>query len=73
MVGKSVIKITSWNIRGMNKIVKLKQVLDRIKLLTFQTNFLQESHLTDITIVLKNGKDKFFLPHLTLKFEVLLF
>jgi len=39
------IKITSWNVRGMRKLAKLKQVLNRIKYLKSKIVFLQESHL----------------------------
>lgn len=60
MVGKSEIKITSWNVRGLNKLVKLKRVLDRIKLLKSQIIFLQESHLTDTTKVKKRWPGQIF-------------
>ncbi len=49
------LKCSSWNVRGnynywfyeliLNKIVKLKQVLDRIKQLEVNIIFLQETHL----------------------------
>lgn len=39
------IEITCWNVRGMRKLAKLKQVLDRIKYLKSKIVFLQESHL----------------------------
>ncbi len=39
------LKFSSWNVRGFNKIVKLKQVLDRINQLKGNIIFLQESHL----------------------------
>lgn len=38
--------ITSWNVRGIRKLIKLKQVLNRIKYLKSKIVFLQESHLT---------------------------
>lgn len=53
MTDKSEIKITSWNVRGLNKIVKLKQVLHRIRLLKSKIIFLQETHLTDVSAVKK--------------------
>uniref|UniRef100_A0A0E9W8S8 Endonuclease/exonuclease/phosphatase domain-containing protein n=1 Tax=Anguilla anguilla TaxID=7936 RepID=A0A0E9W8S8_ANGAN len=40
MAGKSEIKITSWNVRGLNKLVKLKRVRGRIRLLKSQIIFL---------------------------------
>lgn len=60
MVGESAIKITSWNIRGLNKLIKLKQVLGRIRLLKFQIIFLQESHLTDLTKVKRRWPGQVF-------------
>lgn len=36
---------SSWNVRGIRKMVKLKQVMNRIKLLKSKIVFLQESHL----------------------------
>lgn len=46
----SDIKITSWNVRGMRKLTKLKQVMARIKQLKSKIIFIQESHLTDSDI-----------------------
>lgn len=43
----SDIKITSWNVRGLRKRIKLKQVINRIKQLKSKIIFLQETHLTD--------------------------
>lgn len=43
----SYIKITSWNVRGLRKRIKLKQVINRIKQLKSKIIFLQETHLTD--------------------------
>lgn len=40
------INIASWNVRGMRKLSKLKQVLNRVKHLKSKIVFLQESHLT---------------------------
>lgn len=39
-------QFTSWNVRGLNKLVKLKQVMSRIKQLKAKIVFLQETHLT---------------------------
>lgn len=47
MSDSSVINISSWNVRGLNKIVKLKQVLGRIKQMKSTICFLQETHLVD--------------------------
>ena len=41
----SQIKITSWNVRGLREIAKIKQVLNRLKQLKSQVVFLQETHL----------------------------
>uniref|UniRef100_A0A669DA51 Reverse transcriptase domain-containing protein n=1 Tax=Oreochromis niloticus TaxID=8128 RepID=A0A669DA51_ORENI len=43
----SDIKVTSWNVRGLRKLIKLKQVISRIKQLKSKIVFLQETHLTD--------------------------
>ena len=40
------ITITSWNVRGIRKLIKLKQVLNRVKYLKSQIVFIQETHLT---------------------------
>ena len=41
----SDLQFTSWNVRGLNKIVILKQVMDRLRRLKAQIIFLQETHL----------------------------
>lgn len=41
----SAIKITTWNVRGLGKLSKLKQVMTRLKHLNSAVIFLQESHL----------------------------
>lgn len=41
----SNIKITSWNVRGVRDLAKIKQVLNRIKQLKSHIIFLQEIHL----------------------------
>lgn len=42
----SDLQFTSWNVRGLNKLVKLKQVMNRIQQLKAKIVFLQETHLT---------------------------
>ena len=37
---------TSWNVRGLNKLTKLKQVMNRLKNLHSKIIFLQEIHMT---------------------------
>lgn len=39
------IKITSWNCRGLQKLKKVKQVMNRIKTLQSNIVFLQETHM----------------------------
>ena len=39
------VKFTSWNCRGLNKITKVKQVINRLKQLQSKIVFLQETHL----------------------------
>lgn len=45
MFNGSELKISSWNTRGLNKLVKLKQVLGRLKQMKSNIIFLQETHL----------------------------
>lgn len=40
------VRITSWNCRGLQKIKKVKLVMNRIKILQSKIVFLQETHLT---------------------------
>lgn len=40
------VRITSWNCRGLQKTKKVKQVMNRIKILQSKIIFLQETHLT---------------------------
>lgn len=47
MTTRSKLKISSWNTRGLNKLVKLKQVLNRIKQMKANIIFLQETHLVE--------------------------
>lgn len=44
MTGETI-KFTSWNVRGLGKIAKLKQVIHRRKQLKASIAFLQETHL----------------------------
>lgn len=39
------IKITSWNCRGLRKLKKVKQVMNRVKSMQSNIVFLQETHL----------------------------
>ena len=48
--------ITSWNVRGIRKLIKLKQVLNRVKYLKSQIVFIQETHLTKTDIHKLNRK-----------------
>ena len=45
------LNITSWNVRGMRKLVKIKQILSRLKHLQAKVIFLQETHLLPDEIV----------------------
>ena len=47
----SELQFTSWNVRGLNKLVKLKQVMSRIRQLKAKIVFLQETHLTPEDVV----------------------
>lgn len=42
----SDLRFTSWNVRGLNKLTKLKQVMNRLKNLHSKIFFLQEIHIT---------------------------
>lgn len=39
------LKFTSWNVRGVAKLIKLKQVITRLKQLESSIVFIQETHL----------------------------
>src|SRR4029434_1825008 len=45
------LNITSWNVRGMRKLFKIKQILSRLKHLQAKVIFLQETHLLPDEIV----------------------
>ena len=44
-MNNSEIKITCWNVRGLRKLTKLKQIINRLKHLRSKIVFLQETHL----------------------------
>ena len=56
------IKITCWNVRGMRKLAKMKQVLNRIKYLKSKIIFLQETHMitSDIHYLVKRWPGQVF-------------
>lgn len=62
MVPLSDIQFTSWNVRGLKKIVKLKQVLNRIRQMKAKIVFLQETHLVpeDVVTVRKRWPGQVF-------------
>ena len=45
MTSNKNLKFTSWNVRGMVKLTKLKQVITRLKQLKSSIVFIQETHL----------------------------
>ena len=47
----SVLQFMSWNVRGLNKIVKLEQVMNRLWQLKAIIIFLQETHLTSEDVI----------------------
>ena len=58
----SELQFTSWDVRGANKLVKLKQVMSRIKQLKAKIVFLQEMHLSpeDVVKVRRRWSGKVF-------------
>lgn len=62
MINNSEIKIGSWNVRGLNNLVKLKQVLGRLKQMKANIIFLQETHLLkdDVSRVTKRWPGQVF-------------
>lgn len=40
-----LIECVSWNYRGLRKLTKIKQVMDRIKKIKAKIVFLQETHV----------------------------
>ena len=47
----SDLQFTPWNVRGLNKIVKLKQVMNRLWQLKAKIIVLQETHLTSEDVI----------------------
>lgn len=47
----SELQFTSCNVRGLNKLVKLKEVMSRIKQLKAKIVFIQEMHLTSEDVI----------------------
>lgn len=45
-------QFASWNVRGLNKFVKLKQVMTRIKQFKANVVFLQETHFTPNDVIM---------------------
>ena len=45
------LKITSWNVRGVGKLAKMKQVLSRVKQLKSSVVYLQETHLLSDEVI----------------------
>ncbi len=59
----SELQFTSWNVRGLNKLVKLKEVMSRIRQLRAKIVFIQETHLTpeDVIKVRRRWPGRVFL------------
>lgn len=57
-----ITNFVSWNVRGMRKIAKIKQVINRIKFLKSKIVFLQETHLfaSDINSLTKRWQGQVF-------------
>ena len=51
MAHNQLCKISSWNVRGLGSLVKLKQVMTRLKYLGSKIVFLQETHLTSSEVI----------------------
>jgi exonuclease III len=51
MADNQVCKLTSWNIRGLGSLVKIKQVMTRLKHLGSRIIFLQETHLVPTEVI----------------------
>ncbi len=47
----SELQFTSWNVRGLNKLVKLKEVMSRIRQLKAKIVFIQETHLAPEDVI----------------------
>ena len=51
MASNQLFKISSWNVRGLGRLVKLKQVMTRLKHLGSKIVLLQETHLTSGEVI----------------------
>lgn len=51
MADRQVCKVTSWNIRGLGSLVKIKQVMTRLKHLGSKIILLQETHLVSTEVI----------------------
>ncbi len=71
MINNAEINICSWNARGLNNLVKLKQVLGRLKQMKSKIIFLQETDLLkeDIVESLRDGQSWFSMRLSPLELE----
>lgn len=62
MGSNSELKITSWNVRGLGKLTKVKQVMTRIKQINPSIVFLQECHISsnDTTPIQRRWKGQIY-------------
>lgn len=60
--------VTSWNVRGLRKLTKVKLILNRLKYLKSKIIFIQESHLiaSDIKMLTKRYPGQVFHAPFTL-------
>lgn len=85
MYEKEKVKFITWNCRGMGSLKKIKQVMDRIKLLQATIIYLQETHMTTGEIIkiqrrwqgqvfsccyASNARGVMILVHKTVPFQV---
>lgn len=58
------LKFTSWNVRGMVKLAKMKQVLRRVKQINSSVVYFQETHLLsdEVIKIKRDGQDRSFQP-----------
>ncbi len=56
MTSNNSFKFTSWNVRGMVKLVKLKQVITWLKQLSSSTAFIQETHFLRDDLMKVHGR-----------------
>lgn len=62
MRNDSQIIITSWNVRGLGKLSKVKQVMHRLKQFKTTIVFLQETHLLSSEEI-TDGLDRYLHHH----------